>query len=38
MMNVTPMMTGIICSSRRMMYLPTPTPSRKGSESLLDET
>ena len=31
-MNVTPMMTGIICSSRRMMYLPTPTPSRQGSE------
>src|SRR5215213_7167090 len=30
MMNVTPMMTGIICSSRRMMYLPTPTPSHKG--------
>src|SRR5215212_9872965 len=29
MMNVTPMMTGIICSSRRMMYLPTPTPSRQ---------
>src|ERR671910_732691 len=32
MMNVTPMMTGIICSRRRMMYLPTPTPSRQGSE------
>src|SRR5919112_1140299 len=29
MMNVTPMMTGIICSSRRTMYLPTPTPSRQ---------
>ena len=29
------MMTGIICSSRRMMYLPTPTPSRKGRKSLL---
>src|SRR5215207_8908941 len=29
MMKVTPIMTGIICSSRRMMYLPTPTPSRK---------
>src|SRR5829696_7556160 len=25
MMKVTPMMTGIICNSRRMMYLPTPT-------------
>jgi hypothetical protein len=33
------MMTGIICSSRRMMYLPTSTPSHKGfAKSLLDET
>src|SRR6478609_10778308 len=31
MMNVTPMMTGIICSSRRRMYLPTPAPSHQGS-------
>jgi hypothetical protein len=28
---VTPIMTGIICSNRRMMYLPTPTPLVKGS-------
>jgi hypothetical protein len=31
-------MTGIICSSRRMMYLPTPTPSPTGSDEPLYET